>query len=206
MSDSVFSIIDFDPEDFKIVLNGKKFAWQGVALLPFVEEQRLFKALEPYYDLLTEADKKRTVRGVYTPEGSTTLNRHSRKIETSNCINKHESSNVMYSFSRTLYTSSPFSQVIRRTRLRVVDNSEIGKKAMAEGKTPYVFHVYYKMGVGYIGDRVVHFDVLIEDTGSPIETRIHVPIPHVLSTLMKEKTHWKGADYTKLIAIASRFI
>jgi 5'-3' exonuclease len=42
--------------DFKIDLNGKKFAWQGVALLPFVEEARLHKALEPYYDLLTSEE------------------------------------------------------------------------------------------------------------------------------------------------------
>jgi len=39
-------------------LNGKKFAWQGVALLPFVDEKRLFKALAPYYDSLTEAESK----------------------------------------------------------------------------------------------------------------------------------------------------
>jgi len=51
-------IIDFYPEDFKIDLNGKKFAWQGVALLPFVDEKRLFKALAPYYDSLTEAESK----------------------------------------------------------------------------------------------------------------------------------------------------
>ncbi|XP_012275979.1 5'-3' exoribonuclease 2 homolog isoform X2 [Orussus abietinus] len=56
-------IIDFYPEDFKIDLNGKKFAWQGVALLPFVDEKRLFKALEPLYECLTDAEKKRNIRG-----------------------------------------------------------------------------------------------------------------------------------------------
>ncbi|XP_031786380.1 5'-3' exoribonuclease 2 homolog [Nasonia vitripennis] len=63
MKDSTSPIIDFYPEDFKIDLNGKKFAWQGVALLPFVDEERLFKALEPYYGQLTVAEKKRNVRG-----------------------------------------------------------------------------------------------------------------------------------------------
>jgi 5'-3' exoribonuclease 2 len=56
-------IIDFYPEDFKIDLNGKKFAWQGVALLPFVNEDRLFKALAPYYKELSPAEIKRNVRG-----------------------------------------------------------------------------------------------------------------------------------------------
>lgn len=55
-------IIDFYPEDFKIDLNGKKFAWQGVALLPFVEEKRLFKALEPYYVTLTPEESKYKLR------------------------------------------------------------------------------------------------------------------------------------------------
>lgn len=58
--------------------------------------------------------------------------------------------------------------------------------------------------------KVPRFDsnnlVLIDDNGTPLGTRIHVPIPHILRTLMKEKTHSKGADYTKLIAIASRFV
>lgn len=48
--------------------------------------------------------------------------------------------------------------------------------------------------------------VLIDDTGTPLGTRIHVPIPTILRTLMKEKTHDKGADYTKILAIASRFV
>lgn len=57
------SIIDFYPEDFKIDLNGKKFAWQGVALLPFVDEKRLFKAVAPYYQDLSPEEIKRNIRG-----------------------------------------------------------------------------------------------------------------------------------------------
>lgn len=63
MSDTESSIIDFYPEDFRIDLNGKKFAWQGVALLPFVDEKRLFRALEPYYAELTPDEVKRNQLG-----------------------------------------------------------------------------------------------------------------------------------------------
>ncbi|KAL6255367.1 hypothetical protein P5V15_013705 [Pogonomyrmex californicus] len=136
--------------------------------------------------------------------------------------------------SRNIFTSTSANQIIKLTRLRVVDNSEIGKLAMMEGKPPRCIHVYNKLGVGYIGDRVLvairgekkkgilvglkqkqapkvpKFDsnnlVLIDDNGTPLGTRIHVPIPHILRTKLKEKTHSKGADYTKLIAIASRFV
>lgn len=58
MSDPESEIIDFYPEDFKIDLNGKKFAWQGVALLPFVDERRLIRALKPYYEMLTPDESK----------------------------------------------------------------------------------------------------------------------------------------------------
>ena len=53
MCDPHCSIIDFYPVDFNVDLNGKKYAWQGVALLPFVDEERLHKALVPLYPLLT---------------------------------------------------------------------------------------------------------------------------------------------------------
>ncbi|KAM0731448.1 Large ribosomal subunit protein uL14m [Formica fusca] len=136
--------------------------------------------------------------------------------------------------SRSISTSVPVNHIIKLSRLRVVDNSEIGKKAMMEGKPPRCIHVYNKVGIGYIGDRILvairgekkkgilvglkqtqaakvpKFDsnnlVLIDDNGTPLGTRIQVPIPHILRTKMKEKTHSKGADYTKLIAVASRFV
>lgn len=63
MLDPKSPIIDFYPDDFNIDLNGKKFAWQGVALLPFVDEQRLFKAVEPYRKELTMEENKRNKLG-----------------------------------------------------------------------------------------------------------------------------------------------
>ncbi|KAI0223306.1 5'-3' exoribonuclease 2 [Lamellibrachia satsuma] len=57
------TIIDFYPTNFKIDLNGKKYAWQGVALLPFVDEKRLRKALEDVYPDLTAGEKMRNTRG-----------------------------------------------------------------------------------------------------------------------------------------------
>ena len=63
MLDPKSPIIDFYPEDFNIDLNGKKFAWQGVALLPFVDEKRLFKAAEPYLNELTLEENKRNKLG-----------------------------------------------------------------------------------------------------------------------------------------------
>uniref|UniRef100_A0A667Y095 5'-3' exoribonuclease n=1 Tax=Myripristis murdjan TaxID=586833 RepID=A0A667Y095_9TELE len=50
------SIIDFYPDDFAIDLNGKKYAWQGVALLPFVDERRLRAALDDVYPDLTSEE------------------------------------------------------------------------------------------------------------------------------------------------------
>jgi len=56
-------IIDFYPLDFEIDLNGKKYAWQGVALLPFVDERRLLAALSNVYPDLSDLEKKRNSRG-----------------------------------------------------------------------------------------------------------------------------------------------
>ena len=56
-------IIDFYPEDFEIDLNGKKMAWQGVALLPFIEMPRLLAAVEKKYPLLSAEDTARNSIG-----------------------------------------------------------------------------------------------------------------------------------------------
>jgi len=63
MTDPNSPIIDFYPEDFVIDLNGKKFAWQGTVILPFIDEQRLLAAMATKYDELSEDEKKRNEFG-----------------------------------------------------------------------------------------------------------------------------------------------
>lgn len=63
MSDPNSEIIDFYPEEFPVDLNGKKFAWQGVAILPFINEHRLLGAMEKRYPLLSAEDKARNEVG-----------------------------------------------------------------------------------------------------------------------------------------------
>lgn len=135
---------------------------------------------------------------------------------------------------KLLHTTAACAEIRKMARLRVVDNSDIGKRAMAEGKPPKCIHVYNKQSIGMIGDMVLvaikgekkkgilvglkqkqrpkvpKYDsnniALIDDNGTPLGTRIHVPIPTILRTILKEKTHAKGTDYTKLLAISSRFL
>ncbi|CAK7267453.1 5'-3' exoribonuclease 2 [Sporothrix epigloea] len=63
MLDEDSEIIDFYPEDFALDLNGKKFAWQGVVLLPFIDMKRLLAAIEKRYPLLSAADSIRNGLG-----------------------------------------------------------------------------------------------------------------------------------------------
>lgn len=66
MSDPNSPIVDFYPEDFPIDLNGKKFAWQGVAVLPFIDEKRLLAAMSEKYPQLSEDEHKRNAPGKET--------------------------------------------------------------------------------------------------------------------------------------------
>lgn len=63
MENADSDIIDFYPEDFDLDLNGKKFAWQGVALLPFIDEKRLLDAMATRYPLLTDDERSRNEVG-----------------------------------------------------------------------------------------------------------------------------------------------
>nr|CAG4635236.1 EOG090X0MX9 [Alona affinis] len=132
------------------------------------------------------------------------------------------------------YSKHSYNAIQLLTRLRVVDNSPIGKEAMLEGRPPRVIHVYNKRANGTIGDKVMvaikgqkrkgvivgvkqkqkpfvpRFDsnnvVLIEDNGTPLGTRIHVPIPSILRKILRERSVAKKIDYSKLLAIATKFV
>uniref|UniRef100_A0A7S4B4U0 5'-3' exoribonuclease n=1 Tax=Chrysotila carterae TaxID=13221 RepID=A0A7S4B4U0_CHRCT len=52
-------IIDFFPIDFRNDLNGKKFSWQAVALLPFIDAPRLRQVLRPLRSNLSAEEQSR---------------------------------------------------------------------------------------------------------------------------------------------------
>jgi len=57
-------------------------------------------------------------------------------------------------WTRSFHFSNKLNEVQLLTRLRVVDNSPIGKEAMLEGRPPKIIRVYNKTGVGTIGEMI----------------------------------------------------
>ncbi len=47
-------IIDFYPKDFKVDTKGKRFAWMGEVILPFIDEDRLLGAIKQFEYKLDE--------------------------------------------------------------------------------------------------------------------------------------------------------
>jgi len=122
-----------------------------------------------------------------------------------------------------------------------VDNSNIGREAMVQGKPPRVIHVYTNKhatkphgGYGKLGDRVMvavlgqkkkgiivglkvkqrhgipRYDtnniVMIEENGNPSGNRILAPLPNSIRPELKQASNPKKADYTKLFAIATKWV
>jgi 5'-3' exoribonuclease 2 len=63
LMESTSEIAEFFPLDFPIDLNGKKFEWQGVALLPWIDEERLKAAIKTVDDSLSEEESARNRHG-----------------------------------------------------------------------------------------------------------------------------------------------
>ncbi|KAJ3806920.1 exoribonuclease 2 [Lentinula aff. lateritia] len=63
MTDDDSPIIDFYPSTFEIDMNGKRMAWQGVALLPFIDPVRLLETMKEPYTKLTEDEIRRNTWG-----------------------------------------------------------------------------------------------------------------------------------------------
>jgi 5'-3' exonuclease len=64
MSDPSSPIIDFYPETFKLDMNGKKFAWQAVCLLPWIDEKRLLRELAAYEHTFDDEERYRNAEGM----------------------------------------------------------------------------------------------------------------------------------------------
>jgi len=65
MTHTTSPLAEFYPRDFKVDMNGKRNPWEGVNLLPFIDERRLVEAVQTHCpeEKLTQAEKDRNSFG-----------------------------------------------------------------------------------------------------------------------------------------------
>jgi 5'-3' exoribonuclease 2 len=63
MTEGDSPIIDFYPTEFEVDMDGKKWEWQGVVKLPFIDTTRLIEAMDTVYDQLDEEEAHRNSAG-----------------------------------------------------------------------------------------------------------------------------------------------
>ncbi|XP_057535017.1 5'-3' exoribonuclease 3-like isoform X3 [Amaranthus tricolor] len=61
MTDSNSDIIEFYPSDFDVDVDGKRFLWQGICKLPFIEQEKLLSATKPLEQKVEEWEAKRNI-------------------------------------------------------------------------------------------------------------------------------------------------
>lgn len=63
MTDDASPIKDFYPRTFELDMNGKKNAWEAIVKIPFVDQNRLLKAIHDHENQLTPEEKERNTIG-----------------------------------------------------------------------------------------------------------------------------------------------
>ncbi|XP_048737134.2 39S ribosomal protein L14, mitochondrial-like isoform X2 [Ostrea edulis] len=134
---------------------------------------------------------------------------------------------INHIFRRGFSTTTPLNELQLLSRVKVVDNSKIGRNAKQSGRPVRIIHVYNKTHVGRLGDKVLltiehekkkgyivgckqnqgpfvpKFDsnnvVLVDDDGQPLGTRIRAPIPSCL----RADT---DPNFVKVLSLATTFV